>query len=136
MLNARALCFAIVFGGVACGRGDVATVPRTLAEELRGTWSESVPLLGIANVVTLQVSDTTISGTGTYAIEAGQPGTIIVSGVITGATVNFDMARSNGWTGHFRGTLSTAGRLTGISWYESAWSHGDPAPASFQRTGP
>src|SRR4051812_24188405 len=85
----------VVLGiSAACGRIDVAR-PLTLADQLSGTWYEPSGIPGVSNVVTLAVSDTTISGTGTYTIEAGQPGTITVNGVIVGTTVRLNMIRSN-----------------------------------------
>src|SRR6187397_1643432 len=100
-----AVAVALVTSGAACGPDDV-TGPLTVAEQLRGTWAESGRASGASTVVTLAVADTTITGTGTYTIEAGQSGTIVVAGMVSGTTVDFDLARSDGWIAHFRGTFS------------------------------
>ena len=134
---AVAVAFATSAG--ACGLEDV-TGPLTVAEQLRGTWAESALFPGISTVITLAVADTTITGTGTYTIEAGRPGTIVVAGMVTaGTTVDLELARSDGWIGHFRGTLSSRDSLSGYSWGHSSMMTipvADPAPDSFHRIVP
>lgn len=118
----------------ACSRHDAVTGPLTLAEQIRGSWSESKLYPGISTVLELSVADTTITGTGTYTVEAGRPGTIVVTGTITaGKTVDLDLVRTDGWIGHFRGTLTSHDSLTGYSWGRSSFGIADPAPDSYHR---
>jgi hypothetical protein len=134
-----AVSVALAASAVACSADDV-TGPRTVAEQLRGTWAESARVPGSSTVITLAVADTTITGTGTYTIEAGQPGTIVVTGMITGGvTVDLQLVRSDGWMGYFRGTLASPDSLSGFSWGHSTnttLAVADPAPDNFHRVVP
>jgi hypothetical protein len=119
---------AIVLATIStsCGSDSISG----LAVQFNGTWSQIVDFPGVSTTLHLTVSDTTITGTGAYTIEAGMPGTIIVSGVISALQARFDLARSDGTTQHFLGSLTGPDLLSGISWYK------DPVSESFQRTGP
>jgi hypothetical protein len=131
-----ALAFALATSAAACSTGDV-TGPLTVAEQLRGTWAEAALFPGISTVIALAVTDSTITGTGTYTIEAGRPGTIVVTGMITaGTTVDLQLARSDGWIGSFRGVLTSPDSLNGYSWGHSSMMVADPAPDSFHRVVP
>jgi hypothetical protein len=117
----------------ACSADVIAD---TTGNELTGTWSQSFSIPGPSTVIALAVADTTVAGTGTFAIEAGQSGTIAVTGMISsGETVDLDLTRSDGWIAHFRGTLVTHDSLSGYMWGHSTTmiGIGDPAPAAFHR---
>jgi hypothetical protein len=132
-----AVAFTLAACASACRSGDAVTAQRTVAEDLRGTWAELYQIPGMSTVITLAVADTSITGTGTYAVEAGQPGTIAVTGMISaGKTVDLDLVRSDGWVGHFRGTLALHDSLSGFLSFRSSFGIGDPAPASFKRMAP
>jgi hypothetical protein len=138
MSNARLLIIALALAtsAGACSRDNGVTPLGTLADDLPGTWSQAFSIPGASTIVTLGVADTTVSGIGTYTIEAGQPGTIAVTGMITaGSTVDLDLTRSDGWIAHFRGTLVTRDSLSGYMWGHSTTmiGIGDPAPAGFHR---
>lgn len=131
------VAFALAASASACRNGDAVTVPRTVAEDIAGTWAELYQLPGVSTVITLATADSSIAGTGTYTIEAGRPGTIAVTGVISGEkTVDLDLTRSDGWIGHFRGSFATRDSLSGYMWFRSSLAIGDPAPASFHRIAP
>lgn len=131
------LAFALAASAAACSHGDAVTAPRTVAEQLSGTWAESHLIPGVSTVITLAVADTSITGTGTYTIEAGQPGTVAVTGMISAAeTVDLELIRSDGWIGHFRGALVSHDSLAGYSWFRNSLVVGDPAPTSYHRIAP
>jgi hypothetical protein len=133
-----AVALALATFAGACGADDV-TRPLTVADQLRGAWAESALYPGISTVITLAVADTTITGTGTYTIEAGRPGTIAVTGMITaGTNVALDLTRSDGGITHFRGTLSSPDSLSGFSYgiFSTTLAIADPAPDSFHRLVP
>ena len=133
-LHSLIIAIALTASSVSCGSESISGL-QTLAAQLNGTWAEVVNIPGVSTVVTLVVTDTIISGTGAYTIEAGRPGTFTASGVIAGTQIRFDLVRSDGFTEHFQGTLPSANVLTGISWFTSASIHGDPTTISFRRTG-
>jgi hypothetical protein len=118
---------ALAAPAASCGSESIST---SLGAGLNGTWQEVVSFPGISTTLHLAVSDTVVTGTGAYTIEAGRPGTIIVSGAISGSVVNLDLARSDSTTQHFRGTFTAPDLLTGISWFQ------DPVSDSYRRSGP
>ncbi len=128
----RSLVFAaalvIAAGASACGKSADITDPIVIARELGGTWSQVGLVPGSSTVFTLTVSDTTITGTGTFALEAGASGPLTVSGVIAGTQVNFDIVTSLGLTEHFTGQLTATNVLTG-----SLRTNSDPVTATFHR---
>jgi len=91
-------------------------------------------------VFTLAVADTIVSGTGTYTIEAGQPGTIAITGMITGgSTIDLDLSRSDRGVAHFRGQLVTHDSLSGYTygrWTTTMLGISDPAPTGYHRVSP
>ena len=70
----------------------VATDPADV--NLAGCWAKQIEIAGSALSFTLSEADGTISGTGTFAIEAGRNGTLVVSGRRSGKdlwlTLNYD----------------------------------------------
>jgi hypothetical protein len=119
----------------ACGSASsgALTDPRVIASDLRGTWSDTVSYPGISTILHLTVTDTIVSGSGTYTIEAGRPGTLTVAGVISGSQVKLDLQRDYGLLAHFTGSLSAPDLLGGHVTYESSLQS-DPAPMGFRRT--
>jgi hypothetical protein len=140
MPNLRQLAVALVLvASTACSNSVDLADPNVIAQELRGTWSRTLDAPGNSTVLQLSVHDSTITGTGTFAGEAGPSGTLAVTGQITtgdfGPHVNIDFVQSNGPIGHFTGTLNAVDTLDGSVWYTTAvLSVGDPVPASFVRT--
>jgi hypothetical protein len=138
MSNSRlfAVTFALVALISACSVDTSLAGPRTVAEELPGTWAQVFSVPGASTVMTLALADTTISGSGTFTIEAGASGTLAVTGMITaGSTIDLDLTRSDGWVAHFRGTLVTPDSLSGYAYghWTTMIGIGDPAPAEFHR---
>jgi hypothetical protein len=138
MSNSRLLAVtsALVALISACSADTLLSAHGTVAEQLRGTWAQAFSIPGASTVITLAVADTTVSGTGTYTIEAGQPGTIVITGMVSGgSTIDLDLSRSDGWIAHFRGTLVTPDSIEGYAWGHSTTmiGIGDPAPAGYHR---
>ena len=128
----RSLVFAVALafaaGTSACGKAADITNPNVIAHDLGGTWSQVGLVPGSSTVFTLTVSDTTITGTGAFALEAGASGPLTVSGVIAGTQVKFDIVTRLGLTEHFTGQLTATNVLTG-----SLWTTSDPVSATFHR---
>ena len=109
----------------ACG-GDISdpASPTTAA----GDWLQARLVPGSSMLLHLTLRDTTVTGTGTFSIEAGANGTLTVTGIATSSQVSLDMVQSNGTTAHFRGTLATADSMSGSLYYDR-----DPIFATFLR---
>jgi hypothetical protein len=135
----RQLAVALsLVASVACSNSVDLADPNVIAQELRGTWSRIIGP-GSSTVLQLTVQDSTISGSGTFAGEAGPSGTLVVTGQITtidfGPFVNIDFTQSNGPIGHFTGRLTAANTLDGSVWYTTTGlGTGDPVPGTFVRT--
>jgi hypothetical protein len=132
---AAALLLAVT---AACSNPVDLTDPNAVAADLRGTWSRAFDAPGNSTVFIVSVQGVTISGTGTFAGEVGPFGTLSLSGQVTSQQtgrplVQIDFAQSNGFTGHFSGSLTNANSLDGIVWYSSATISGDPVTATFRR---
>jgi hypothetical protein len=134
MPEARYLVGALLLAAVAaCSNPADLTDPTVVAAELRGTWARDFAIPGMSTVFVISVQDLTVSGTGTFAGEAGPSGTLILSGQVTpqqigGPLVHIDFTQSNGIVGHFSGSLSDTNSLSGSLWYAS-----DPVVATFRR---
>ncbi|HEY7877722.1 MAG TPA: hypothetical protein VIC55_05835, partial [Gemmatimonadaceae bacterium] len=74
------------------------------------------------------VRDTVVSGTGTWADEAGPSGNLTVTGFLRGSQIVLQIAQDDGETLHFNGTLTSIDVLGG-----SLFSTGDPVVATFER---
>src|ERR1035437_11152871 len=129
------LALPLLGAAVACSSSSrgALTDPHVIAADLRGSWSDPVSYPGISTILQLSVIDTIVSGSGTYTIEAGRPGTLTVAGVISGSQVKLDLQRDYGLLAHFTGTLHAPDLLGGFVTYEGAFAS-DPAPMGFRRT--
>ena len=139
MPNSHHLIIALALVSVACSSSLDLTDPRVIALELRGTWSRTFDAPGNSTVFHLSVRDSTITGDGTFSDEVGPSGTLSVTGQIAtgqpaGTIVKIDFAQSDGFVGHFTGTLDGTDSLDGIVWYTSATITADPVTATFRRT--
>ena len=98
-----------------CKQSDrTPTGSRDLASIVEGAWTEAVTFPGISLVFSLESQDTVLTGTGTYAIEAGRSGTLIVTGFVSGTTVVLDIVRDFGSTDRFEGGLADRNTLSGV----------------------
>ena len=134
----RSVVAALVLSlAAACNPVDLKD-PNSVAAELRGTWSRSFDLPGISTVFVISVQDLTLTGNGTFTDEAGPSGTLSLSGQVTtqqmgGPLVQIDFVQTDGFTGHFNGTLTNANTLDGIVWGTFGGIIADPGPATFRR---
>ena len=103
----------------ACRGGGDMTSPGTSGSDLAGSWSRIGNVPGSSFELGLALSDTVITGTGTFAVEAGHAGTLMVSGFRSGTTVRLVIVTDAGVTEHFNGLLSAPDTLTGWFWVET-----------------
>jgi hypothetical protein len=118
----------------ACSRDGDLTDPRVIRDDLRGTWTEPFGVPGARFQFSITVADTTISGSGIFAIEAGASGTSTVSGAIDGQQVHLDFMDSIGRKQHFVGTLTAPDAMSGSFWEEHVGLGSDPIVVTFRRT--
>ena len=139
MVNYRQLVGGFVLAvSAACTNAVDLKDPNSVAAELRGTWSRSFDLPGISTVFVIGVQDLTLTGTGTFADEAGPSGTLSLSGQVTtqqmgSPLVQIDFVQTDGFTGHFSGTLTNANTLYGSVWGTFGGIIADPVTATFRR---
>jgi hypothetical protein len=113
---ARWSAFVALTLSVAC-RDQATSVTGVGFNALTGHWSEDSTVVGSSLVLSLSVNDTLVTGTGTYAIEAGRSGTLTVSGGVTAARVSLDFSYDYGAVAHFDGTPPTGTQLAGAIKY-------------------
>ena len=139
MPNRRQLAAALVLAvAAACSNPVDLNDPNVVALELRGTWSRSFDIPGNSTVFVISVQDLTVTGTGTFAGEAGPSGTLALTGQVTTQQmgrplVQIDFAQSDGFVGHFTGVLTDTNSLDGIVWGSSSGIIADPVTATFRR---
>lgn len=122
------LTLALAAGALACS--DSLTQSESIATRLAGTWSAAWHTPGSSLILRLSAHDSTVTGDGTYAGEAGPSGTLTVNGLVTGATIDLDLHYSSGQQMHFRGDLAGFDRLNGIWFSEPV---GDPVGIEFDK---
>lgn len=120
-----------------CGKEPTAA---STAASIAGAWHEAFDIPGAFFGMTLAADGTTLSGAGSYIIEAGPVGVMIVSGSVTADEVNLDFADESGHsvqragdgTWHFTGKL-VLNRLEGTMQYGVASPDNLPMVAIFVR---
>lgn len=120
----RLVLAASLLASAACG----SDVTNTLETKLPGTWSQDFDVAGNARVMMLSVIGSTVTGTGSFAGEAGPSGNLTVTGNVSGSQVALQIAQDNGDTLRFNGALPAGNRLTG-----SLVDSGDSVVATFER---
>ena len=120
---------AAIFAAAALVACAGNTGPRTLADRLTGTWSENgLGQFGTSFIMVLAARDTTVTGTGSYAIEAGRSGTVTVAGVIRDPNIILTITYDYGDVAHFNAQLQADNTLGG-AWYTVS----DPVEVSFTK---
>lgn len=128
MTTIRCLITAVtVFALSACGAANT-TGPQKLGQELVGTWSENTSVPGAYLIFTAVVSDTTVTGAGTYSVEGGTAGNLALTGVINGSEIQLQLAQDNGITYHLNARLTSRNELEG-----GLFTTSDPVPVTFAR---
>jgi hypothetical protein len=129
------LCVVIALvPALACDGSGRPTDPRGVALLVRGKWSEQVQIPGVALVLNLDAHDTVVTGTGSYAIEAGRSGVLTVSGLVDGSQIRLDLVYDSGTEAHFVGELSELDRMAGSIKYGPPESEVPSFPITFART--
>jgi hypothetical protein len=116
----RSHCVALLallsLAGVSCS----APTESLGADTLTGTWLHPFDLPGFSDVLVLEVHDGVVTGTGTWAGEAGPSGTSAVAGTATGDQVRIDITRTQRQpqpgaprTDHFEGRIVSSSQVTG-----------------------
>ena len=127
-MQIRRLMLAVSLVSVAaCSSSDI-TNPNTIAAALRGTWTQTGLGVGSSRVFTLQVIGTTVTGTGSYAGEAGPFGNMTITGSITGTRIALDLAQDDDVTFHLNAMLSSPQILMG-----TLLNGSDSATATFEK---
>ncbi|HET9985347.1 MAG TPA: hypothetical protein VFQ38_17230 [Longimicrobiales bacterium] len=107
------LLLALLAGCYGDATSDSAPPPETFPAHLTGSWVRVQNVIGSSLRMTLSAHGATVTGTGSYAIEAGRSGTLAVSGAIAGTSIHLDVAFDYGTFAHFDGTLAAADVLSG-----------------------
>src|SRR5215831_4804261 len=119
--NLRTSIVAIVAAimGVACStRQADSTDPDVTGDRLgslalNGTWAHTAIGPVYREAMTLNQAGTHVTGTGTYAIEAGRSGPTTIDGTISGRTMTLTITRDYGLVESFTGKLTDPTHLTG-----------------------
>jgi len=100
---------------LACSaRQTDSTAPGILGERpVAGTWAHTVIGPAYREVMTLTQDGDRVSGTGTYAIEAGREGPTTIDGKTSGRTLTLTITRDYGLVESFTGRLTDATHLAG-----------------------
>jgi hypothetical protein len=113
----RCSLFAAVLLSTACGSQSGNVGGPLTGSVLAGQWLQDNTVVGSSLGLSLSVSDTVVTGTGTYSIEAGRSGSLTVSGVASPTHVSLDFTYDSGALAHFDGTLPVAAVLAGAIKY-------------------
>jgi hypothetical protein len=100
---------------LACSaRQADSTAPGILGERpVAGTWAHTAIGPVYRELMTLTQDGDHVSGTGTYAIEAGREGPTAISGTISGRTLTLTITRDYGLVESFTGRLTDPTHLAG-----------------------
>ena len=109
---------AAIMAASCSARQTDTTAPRVSGDRVgvktvAGNWAHT----GIGPVyrefMTLSQTGDRISGTGTYAIEAGREGPTTIDGTLVGKTMSLTITRDYGLRESFTGTLTDASHVVG-----------------------
>lgn len=115
-LRTSIVAIAAAIMGVACSaRQTDTTAPGILGERpIAGTWAHTGIGPAYRELMTLAQDGNRVSGTGTYAIEAGREGPTTIDGTLSGRTLTLTITRDYGVRGTFTGTLTNPAHLVGV----------------------
>ena len=112
----RALPLAALVSAMACDPAARTGGP-PIDAALAGHWAQDNTVVGSAFTLSLTVTDTLVTGTGTYAIEAGRSGTLTVTGTATAALVTLYIIYDYGPVAYFEGAPPIGTVLSGAIKY-------------------
>jgi hypothetical protein len=98
-------------------------------QTLSGVWRAENQFPGSSIVLTIAERDTTISGGGTYSIEAGRSGTLQVAGSLRQSQIRLTLAYDYGQSARYSGTLQDNTHMTGTM----TWTSGSQTSLAFSR---
>lgn len=100
---------------VACSSRQADSIaPGILGERpVAGTWAHTGIGPVYRELMTLTQDGNRVSGTGTYAIEAGREGPTTIDGTLSGRTLTLTITRDYGLRETFTGTLTDPAHLVG-----------------------
>ncbi len=127
-LRTSIVAIAAAIMGVACSsRQADSTAPGILGERpVAGTWVHTGIGPVYRELMTLTQDGNRVSGTGTYAIEAGREGPTTIDGTRSGRTLTLTITRDYGLRETFTGTLTDPAHLVGmlaIDGYEQSFGY-------------
>lgn len=109
-MHRLALVAAVVLA-LGCNASSAPGAPAAL----QGTWAEDIVIPGSSVIVTLADHAGTISGRGTYAIEAGRSGTLTVTGSYLAPNVTLTVLYDYGYRWTFAGTVRDDQHMSGMA---------------------
>jgi hypothetical protein len=98
-------------------------------QTLNGVWRADNQVPGSRIMLAIAERDTTISGSGTYSIEAGRSGTLRIAGSLRESQIRLTLTYDYGQTARYSGTVLDNTHMTGTV----AWSSGFENPLAFSR---
>lgn len=105
-----ALC---TLGLLLCGCGGGSGSGNGVTRDIAGHWVRPAQIPGSGFDFTITEQGNTITGAGTYSIEAGRSGTLQVTGSVSGTSVTLTLTPDVGATQTFQGAQTDATHLTG-----------------------
>lgn len=97
---------------VACGSGNSASNSQADAR-FTGTWTQREVVNGYSFVLTFEVRDDKITGTGTYAVQGGSSGTLRLTGDGSAQIIKVSMTFDSGELAQLNGQLVSAAEISG-----------------------
>jgi len=109
---------AAIMGGACSTRQADSTSPDVTGDRLgalvfSGVWAHTAIGPVYRETMTLSQVGPHVTGTGTYAIEAGRAGPTTIDGAVSGRTLTLTITRDYGLVESFAGHLTDATHLTG-----------------------
>ena len=121
LLGAVAVVSALLLSG--CG----TTAPTPL---FSGGWKADYKVPGSSLILDLTQTASSISGVGSYTIEAGRAGAVKLSGTASGSSITLNLTYDFGSQATFQGNLATPTTMVGTIQY----TNDTPSPLSFTKT--
>jgi hypothetical protein len=114
----RICLLAAAFTLAGCGGGDSNGSP----PPVDGTWTAASQVVGSSLTLKLTTQSVAVSGTGTYAIEAGRSGTLTVDGKYQPPQVTLSFVYDYGDSASYTATFSDGNRMSGKLTYQNGTS--------------
>jgi hypothetical protein len=118
-VRASVVAIAAAIMGAACSTRQADSTSPDVTGDLRGdpvfsgTWAHAAIGPVYRESMTLSQVGAHVTGTGTYAIEAGRAGSTTIDGTVSGSTLTLTITRDYGLVESFTGTLIGATHLAG-----------------------